>query len=179
MPPVLIDLRKMRDPLIADIDRALRGFVASHPDASICTVGISGDGFHGVASLALDTPDHSENFVKEWAPHGPDWYGRDAVGCYCHNCEDFAHYLDDFTLQGYPDLYDKGDEPVEFIVLDGTQHRVDPDEGDEGYHRFLFPFLKAILIELESFPVLSHAAPFRVGLHMHDSDLQEFWVVHQ
>ena len=108
----------MREPLVANIERALRDFSARHPDVPICTVGISGDGFHGVASLALDTPDHSDAFVEKWIQNGPDWYGRDEVGCYCNNCEDFVYYIDDFTLEDYPDLYEKGEEPVGFITLD-------------------------------------------------------------
>jgi hypothetical protein len=179
MPPVLIDLRRMRESLAAKIERALRDFSAHHPDVPICTVGIFGDGFHGVASLALDTPDHSAAFVDKWIPSGPDWYGRDECGCYCNNCEDFAYYIDDFTFEGYPDLYEKGEAPVEFITLDGTHHRVHAHDGDEGYDRVFFPFLKEILVEFGSFQALRRATPFRVGVHMHGADIEQFWVVQQ
>jgi hypothetical protein len=177
--PLLIDLRKMREPLVANIKRAIRDFSAHHPDVSICTVGIFGDGFHGVASLAFDTPDHSNAFVDKWIQTGPDWYGRDEVGCYCNSFEDFAYHIDDFTFEGYPDLYEKGEEPVEFVSLDGSHHCVHAHEGDEGYDQVLFPFLKAILVEFGSFHGLRRATPFRAGVHMHGADLEQFWVAQQ
>jgi hypothetical protein len=179
MPPVLIDLRRMREPLAAKIESALRDFSAHHPEVPICTVGIFGDGFHGVASLALDTPDHSAAFVDKWIPSGPDWYGRDECGCYCNNCEDFTYYINDFTFEGYPDLYEKGEAPVEFIALDGMHHRVHAHDGDEGYDRVFFPFLKEVLVEFGSFQTLRRATPFRVGVHMHGAHIEQFWVVQQ
>ena len=175
---MVIDLRKMRDPLTTDIRKSLAAFSAQHPDTPICTVGLFGDGFHGTASLHLDTPDHSAASVKEWLQNGPDWYGEDRQGRFCNNCCDMAHCIGEYRFPGYPDLYQTEVEaPVDYVALDGSRQRAEVDEGDEGNNRIVFPFLKVVLGGLEPFRELSHAVPFRVGVQMHDSNCAEFWLL--
>src|SRR4051794_5772328 len=111
---MLIDLRKLREPLAADIRRSLNAFSTQHPHKPICTVGLWGDGFHGTVSLHLDTPDHSAEFAKEWLKNGPVWYGEDRYGRYCNNCCDFPHCIGEYFLSGYPDLYQEtSDSPID------------------------------------------------------------------
>src|SRR5436309_2926876 len=116
--PKLIDLRKLRDPLAAAIQASLLAFSAQHPKTRICSVGLHGDGFHGTASLHLDTPSNSAAFVKKSIKAGHNRYGEDSCGRFCHSCWDFAHCgIGDYRFPGYPDLY-KGKEgtPVDFIA---------------------------------------------------------------
>ncbi len=86
---VLIDLRKMRKPLADDIGASQRAFSSQYPNTPICTVGLFGDGFHGKASLHLDTPDHSAASVRRWAKNGPAWYGEDDQGRFDNSPCDF------------------------------------------------------------------------------------------
>jgi hypothetical protein len=175
---MLIDLRKLREPLAADIRKSLATFSSKQPNTSISSVALWGDGFHGTASLHVDTPDHSAAFVKEWVKNGPDWYGEDRQGRFCHNCWDMAHCIGEYSFPGYPDLYQADVEaPVDYITLNGTKERAEADEGDEGKNRIVFPFLKVVLAKFEPFRELSRVAPFRVGVQMRDSRCEEFWLV--
>jgi hypothetical protein len=173
-----IDLRKLRKPLAADIRKSLAAFCAQHPNTPISTVGLWGDGFHGKASLHLDTPEHSAAFVKEWLKNGAAWYGEDRHGRFCNNCWDFPHCIGEYRFPGYPDLYQvDADAPLDYITLEGPRERAEADEGDEGKNRLVFPFLKVVLAEFEPFGELSRVAPFRAGVQMHDSRCEEFWLV--
>jgi hypothetical protein len=175
---MLIDLRKIREPLADDIRKSLAAFSAQHLDTPVCTVGVFGDGFHGAASLYLDTPDHSSAFVKEWRDQGPAWYGRDSEGTFCNSCCDFPHCIGEYEFLGYPDFYEADiDAPIDYITIDGVRERVEAEEGDEGKNRIVFPFLKIVVAEFEPFRQLSRVAPFRVGVQMHDSAYKEFWTV--
>jgi hypothetical protein len=175
---MLVDLRNLREPLVADIRNSLEEFLAEYPNTPICTIGLFGDGFHGSASLHLDTPDHSAAFVKEWVENGIGWCGEDSQGHYCNSCWDFPHCIGEFAFSEYPDLYQAEVEfPVDYINLDGTKAHAQEAEGDEGMHRILFPLLKAALRSFEPFGQLYQVAPFRVGVQMRDSDLKEFWLL--
>jgi hypothetical protein len=175
---MVIDLRKLREPLAADVRKSLIAFSTQHPNTPISTVGLWGDGFHGTASLHVDTPDHSAAFVKKWLKNGPDWYGEDSQGRFCNNCWDFPHCVGEYSFPGYPDLYlAEVDATVDYIILDGTTERAEKHEGDEGKNRIVFPFLKVVVAEFQPFPELSRVAPFRVGVQMRDSRCEEFWLV--
>jgi hypothetical protein len=90
----------------------------------------------------LDTPENSAEHVKKWLKDGPDWYGEDDKGRYCDSCWDFAHFVGDYSFP-VPDLYQTDiDAPVDYITLDGTKERAEADQGDQGMHRIVFPFLK-------------------------------------
>src|SRR5262249_52778280 len=144
----------------------------------ICTVAVWADGFHGFASVHLDTPAHSAAFVKRVLKNGPAWYGEDREGRFCDSPCDFPHRLAEFHFPGYPDLYRvEGDEPVDYITLEGIRERAEADEGNKGKNRIVFAFLKVVLADLQPFPYLSWAAPFRVGVRMLDSRCEEFWLV--
>jgi hypothetical protein len=169
--PIRIDLRKLRDPLVTQIRDSLQAFASKNLTLKICTIALFGDGFHGSASLHLDTPEHSAAFVQK-----TDWFGEDDQGRFCNNCWDFAHCIGEYTFRGYPDLYQNElEEPVEYINLNGTKSRSSSEEGDEGNHRIIFPFLKGILASFQPFPQLSCIEPFRVGVQMRDSTYVEFW----
>jgi hypothetical protein len=175
---MVIDLRKLREPLAADIRNSLSAFSAQHANTPICTVGLWGDGFHGTASLHLDTPDHSAAFVEQWLKNGPDWYGEDGQGRFCNNCWDMPHCIGEYSFPGYPDLYQaEVDAPVDYIAIDGSKLRAEADEGDEGKNRIVFPFLRVVLAEFEPFRQLPRIAPFRIGVQMRDSLCAEFWLV--
>jgi hypothetical protein len=172
---MLIDLRKLREPLAADIRNSLLTFSAEHPDTQVSTVGLWGDGFHGTASLHLDTPENSAAFVNEWLKEGPAYYGQDAKGRFCNSCWDFPHCIGEYSFPEYPDLYE-ADPPVDYVTLDGTTARAEAGEGNEGKNRIVFPLLKAVLVSFQPFSGLVRASPFRVGVQMRDSRFAEFWV---
>jgi hypothetical protein len=162
---MLIDLRKLYAPLTADIRESLTTFASENAGIRICTVVLWGDGFHGKAWLHLDTPEHSAAWVEEWLKEGPGWVGGDPYGRFCNSCFEFAHHFGVYTFPEYPDFYEADDEePAEYITLDGAKVVVEPDEGDAGKHRAIYPFLKAVLTELLPFPELRRVAPFRVGV---------------
>ena len=175
---MVIDLREMRRPLVDDIRESLATFSGKHPGTLISTVGLCGDGFHGIVSLHADTPEHSTASVRKWAKNGPAWYGEDRQGRFCNNCWDFKHCIGEFTLSGYPDLYSAPeDDPTDYITLEGAKTRAEPTDGNEGKNRIVFPFLIATLAEVSPFPMLAKAAPFRVGVQMLDSRCVDFWLV--
>lgn len=175
---MLIDLRKLREPLTEKMRKALVSFSKKHPDEQICTVAIWGDGFHGTAALWLNTPDSSAASVKANIDHGFAWYGEDRQGRFCNSPCDFCYSLGEFDFPRYPDFYRVEDDiPVDFITLEGTKERADPEEGDERKNQIVFPFLKAVVTDLQPFAELSRVAPFRVGVRMHDSWCEEFWLV--
>ena len=175
---ILIDLRKFREPLAAEIQRSLIDFSVQHPNVEVCTVGIAGDGFHGLAALFLDTPEHSAAHVEEYLKHGIGWYGEDENGRFCNSCPDFPYCIGEYCLPDYPDFYQsRGDISIDYITLDGNEERVEIDEGDEGMNRLVFPFLKTIIASFQPFTLLLRAIPFRVGVQMHDSRYEEFWSV--
>src|SRR5215831_5247991 len=83
-----------------------------------------------------------------------------------------------YSFPGYPDLYQaEVDDPVDYIILDGTRERAEAGAGNEGKNRVIFPFLKAVLVSFQPFARLARAAPFRVGVQMCDSRFTEFWIV--
>lgn len=174
---MLIDLRNMHEPLVIHIRESLNAFLAKEPETKICTVALWGDGFHGTASLHLDTPDHSAAFAEKWNKDGPDWYGEDEHGRFCNSCWDMPHCIGEYGFPGYPDLYQVGiDDSVDYIALDGTKLRADASEGDEGKNRIVFPFLKDVISAFEPFGQLHRAVPFRVGVQMRDSKCEGFWL---
>jgi hypothetical protein len=175
---MLIDLRKLREPLVVDIRRSLAAFSTQNPATPICTVGLWGDGPHGTASLHLDTPDHRDAYVEEWLRHGPGWTAEDRHGRFRNTCWDFTYCIGEHAFPGHPDLCGADvDAPVEYITLDGAREVVEADEGDAGKHRVVFPFLKAVLAGFEPFPELRRVAPFRVGVEMRRSRYAELWVL--
>jgi hypothetical protein len=120
---MLIDLRKLREPVTVWVRDSLITFSTEYPNTQVSTVGLWGDGFHGTAALHLDTPENSAEHVKEWLKDGPDWYGKDHRGRYCDSCWDFEHFIGDYSFPGYPDLYqtDVG-APVDYINLMGRKN---------------------------------------------------------
>ncbi len=173
---MLIDLRKLCEPLSDDIRNSLITFSTRYPYARVCTVGLWGDGFHGTASLHLDTSEHSSASVEKWQKNGPNWYGEDDKGRFCNNCWDFEHCTGEYSFPDYPDLYQvEHDTPVEYVALNGT-HAV-ADEGDDGKNRLVFPFLKAVLASFQPFSGLLKDTPFRAGVQMRDSRCEDFWLV--
>jgi hypothetical protein len=178
---ILIDLRKMRKPLADKIGASLLAFSSQYRHTQICTVGLVGDGFHGRASLHLDTPDHSATSIQRWAKNGPDWYGEDDQGRFDNSPCDFPYRIGEYRFAGYPDLYKTGLMPghptVDYITLEGAKVHVEGAEGNEGNNRMVFPFLRAVLASFEPFPQLSRVAPFRAGVRMLGSRLLEFWSV--
>jgi hypothetical protein len=180
---VLIDLRELREPLEAFIRKSLADFSAEHPDVEVCTVGLSGDGFNGWAAMQFDTADHSAAFVEESVRNGSNWYGQDSRGRFCNSPYDFAYgadeaYFFNFSLFGYPDLYEvEEDEPLDFVMHDGTTRRRDPDAGDEDLQEIVVPLLRTTLVKFEPFAELRKSAPFRAGVWMPDSRMVEFWLV--
>jgi hypothetical protein len=182
---ILIDLRKMRKPLANDIGASLLAFSSQHQDTPICTVALFGDGFHGRASLFLDTPDHSAASVQWCVEKGLDWYGEDDQGRFCESPCDFPCLIGEYRFSGYPDLYKTGSDgpargmhpAVDYITLEGVKVRAEAAEGNEGNNRIVFPFLRAVLASFEPFAQLSRAAPFRAGVRMLGSRLLEFWSV--
>ena len=169
---ILIDLRKMRKALADEIGASLLAFSSQYPRTQICTVGPLGDGFHGRASLYLDTPDHSAASVQRWAKNGPAWYGDDDQGRFCDSPCDFPYCIGEYRFAGYPDLYKTGsDAAVDYVTLEGVKVRVEAAEGDEGNNRIVFPFLRTVLASFEPFDQLARVTPFRIGLRMHDSRL--------
>jgi hypothetical protein len=131
---MLIDLRKLREPVTVWVRDSLITFSTEYPNTQVSTVGLWGDGFHGTAALHLDTPENSAEHVKEWLKDGPDWYGEDHKGRYCDSCWDFEHFIGDYSFPGYPDLYQTDvDAPVDYITLDGSKERAEADQGDPGH----------------------------------------------
>jgi hypothetical protein len=175
---ILIDLRKMRKPLADEIGASLLAFSSQYRNTPICTVGLFGDGFHGRASLYLDTPDHSAASVQRLVEDGLDWYGEDDQGRFCNSPCDFPYLIGEYRFAGYPDLYKTGsDAAVDYVTLEGAKVRAKAAEGNEGKNRIVFPFLRTVLASFEPFAQLSRVAPFRVGVRMLDSRLLEFWSV--
>jgi hypothetical protein len=175
---MLIDLRKLREPVTVWVRDSLITFSTEYPNTQVSTVGLWGDGFHGTAALHLDTPENSAEHVKEWLKDGPDWYGEDHKGRYCDSCWDFEHFIGDYSFPGYPDLYQMDvDAPVDYITLDGTKERAEADQGDQGMHRIVFPFLKAVLLSDLPFARLARTPPFRVCVQMKERLFEEFWTV--
>jgi hypothetical protein len=109
---MLIDLRKFREPLTAEIQKSLNDFSVQHSDIKVCTVGLAGDGFHGLVALFLDTPEHSAAHVKEYLKHGIGWYGEDVNGRFCNSCADFPYNILEYRLPSYPDFYQINDETL-------------------------------------------------------------------
>lgn len=130
---MLIDLRHSVEPLAASIRESLDCFTAQHPNTPVSTVGLWGDGFHGSASLHLDTPEHSAAFVNKWLKNGSAWYGEDEKGRFCNNCWDFPYCISEYGFRDYPDLYQgEADAPVDYIALDGREERVQAEEVTRG-----------------------------------------------
>ena len=173
---MLIDLRKLHAPLTADIRQSLTTFASQNAETPICTVVLWGDGFHGNASLHLDTPEHSAAWVEKWLKEGPGWVGEDRYGRFCNSFSEFAHHFGMYTFPGYPDFYEADDEePAEYITLDGARVFVEADEGDAGKHRVVYPFLKTVLTGFQPFPELRRVAPFRVGVVVGRDEGGEPW----
>jgi hypothetical protein len=173
---MLIDLRKLREPVTVWVRDSLISFSTEYPNTQVSTVGLWGDGFHGTAALHLDTPENSAEHVKEWLKDGPGWYGEDHNGRYCNSCWDFEHFVGDYSFPGYPDLYQTDvDAPVDYITLDGTKERAEADQGDQGMHRIIFPFLKVVLLSDLPFARLARTPPFRLCVQMKERLFEEFW----
>jgi hypothetical protein len=173
--PMRIELREHFDWLRGELRRSLLWFRSRWPD-EISTVGLFGDGFHGTGSLHLDTPKQSAKLLQKMRrKYGVTELGRDEAGDYSNACWDFRHCVLEFTFPGYPNLYEAGDEIVEFAVLDGAITIVRREEGNEELNGAMFPFLKAVLKSLEPFAELRRIEPFRAGVEMHDSSFREFW----
>ena len=178
---ILIDLRKMRKLLADEIGASLQAFSTQYPNTPICTLALFGDGFHGKASLYLDTPDHSAASVQRLVEKGLAWYGEDDQGRFCNSPCDFPYLIGEYRFAGYPDLYKTGLMPghptVDYVTLEGVRVHVEGAEGNEGNNRMVFPFLRAVLASFETFPQLARVAPFRAGVRMLGSRLLEFWSV--
>jgi len=175
---MLIDLRKLREPLTVWVRDSLITFSSEYPNTQVSTVGLWGDGFHGTAALHLDTPENSAEYVKAWLKEGPGCYGEDHQGRYCDSCWDFEHFIGDYAFPDYPDLYQTDvDAPVDYITLDGTIARAEPDQGDQGMHRIILPLLKAVLLSDLPFARLVRTPPFRLCVQMKERLFQEFWTV--
>ncbi len=156
-------------PFLQDISAALGTFAAEHPDTAICTVGILGDGAQDGYLLALDTPEHRDEWAASHKAYGET---------FCSNPPDFALEQGVIQLRGYPELFRVPDEePIDFITLDGTPIRINRDRGDEAYDEAVFPFVKAALKDLQPFEMLRRTQPFRVGVSMLASSLHEFWTM--
>jgi hypothetical protein len=69
------------------------------------------------------------------------------------------------------------DAPVDYITLDGTKERAEADQGDQGMHRIIFPFLKVVLLSDLPFARLARTPPFRLCVQMKERLFEEFWTV--
>ena len=159
----VIDLQRIRAPLIADFKEALRVFASTRPDADVSAVGVYGDGFHGWVALWLDTPEHAAAHVERWRDKGPGWFGEDENGVFNDNCPDFAHHLGDFRLSGFPDLYAIDDaERIVVVELDGRRREISAQSEDQAFHALIFPLMRQAAYVLAPYPTVRRAAPFRI-----------------
>src|SRR5262249_4715021 len=99
-----IDLRPMFAPLASGVRASLAAFARENGTVHICTIALCGNGFHGAASLYLDTPEHSAASVERWKSNGPAWYGQDSAGFFCNNGADFCYRVGEYSFVGFPDL---------------------------------------------------------------------------
>jgi hypothetical protein len=173
---ILIDFRKFQEILITEIQKSLVDFSVQYPKIEICTVGLAGDGFHGRATLFLDTSEHSALHVEEYLKYGSAWYGEDEHGRFCNSCADFPYCIGKYKFQDYPDFYQASDETtIHYITLSGKKEYIKIEEGDEGMNRMVFPFLKETIASFQPFTILQKEIPFRCGVQMYDSLCSEFW----
>ncbi len=171
---IVIDLRAMREPLLTEARAALEHFAEQRPETRVSAVGFVVDGFHGIATLYLDTPESADAQLSRWRGvfEGDPSIGRDAFGDYSLSCPDFAFCLLEHRLAGFPDLYEVEEDDATFLGLDGRRRKVDLADGDLRLHEAVAPLVEDVARALEPYAQLRRAFPFRALLQFAD---QEAW----
>jgi hypothetical protein len=180
----------------------LTKFTIDYPDVRPSCFGLFCQGYYGSLSAFVDTAAHAQEKLSkhdQWlADQKKDqatielmgekkfrhWIqimeaqGRDSMGRFNTSCNDFAFCAGELHFPDWPEAHTEKDGEVgrwDFHWPDGRVTTAEPNEGDSGIDREVFPFLVACL---ESFDAsqLKTEDVFRIGVEMHDQTFVKFWL---
>lgn len=175
----MIDLRTTRRPVQDLIADSLSSFAHERPEVAWSSFALYACPWSGWILTSFDTESRSTERVAELAENGPDWYGEDAWGRFSNNCPDFQfHEWRLLSLDHWRDAYEAEEQTTHVRDLDGQDHFIDEEEGDEALNEPVFMFLRTVLLEemekMNADPSL-HGARRRLGVQLLDSRFVEFW----
>lgn len=156
-------------------------FKKEKADVTISTIGLYCDPFSGRIFINFDTPNNSENLVREHQENNSDWYGEDEYGSYNDHCPDFEYYAyEKLEISEWREQFEISE--VITIKYHFKKTQIDLAQvNDEVLNKQFFIFLKDILrnvVRDEVFTKLNKSETFRVGIQMANSEyFFEYWVL--
>ncbi len=177
----MIDLRPIAKSLPVYLADSIGRFAKKHPDAVVSCIALYVRPYNGGSAwINFETKDHSDAWV---AKHGNDqgYVKEDEAGRFCPFPNDFAFgQAEEFNIPDFPDLYesyqnDENDEELlEFRDPAGNVHHV--DSCNESIGGLLLEVLTNILKCFGEFGSLKRAGTFRMGVCVHETDCEMFWI---
>lgn len=151
----MINLDKDKDLIEKFWLDSIKEFNKVNPDVSVYTVGLYCCPWAGWMTVNFDAN-----------PNGD-------------NCPDFTYVaFEQLDLVHWQDEYDNN-EIMEILVNGDIQTLNHEDVEDERINNIVFDYLKTLFNESQLFTatkILKKNEPFRVGIQMLDSTLEEFWI---
>jgi hypothetical protein len=171
----LVDFARTKQVVARMLAKGVARFAKEHPDVEVSCIGLFGQGFGHCTALCLETPQHSDTYVKRWAEGG--FVGKDKLGQFTNNIYEFAYCeYDSVDFDFWPDLYDVGPD-FKINMPDGKLVRRSTDKnGNEAIDKPLLELLVQVLREAGPFKGLRRAKPFRLGVEIANSAFVKFWV---
>jgi hypothetical protein len=170
----IIDLslyaRSLADYLKGSISR----FAAEHPDAEVSCVALYFTTYGSSVFINYETRSHSDAWVKKYRGNKDYSIGKDAAGLFNKLPNDFEYgQHDEFVFEGLPNFYEVK-WPVKFRSLDGMVKEV--DSYDESVGRVLLESFEPALKSFNAFGRLKRSDVFRMGISIHNTDCEAFWL---
>lgn len=151
-------------------------FAAKHPDVEVSCIALYFTNYGSSVWINYETRTHSDAWVKKYRGDKDHDYsiGKDAAGLFNKLPNDFEYgQADEFFFKGLPDFYEVK-WPVKFRGLDGKVKEV--DSYDESVGRVLLESFEPALKSFNVFGSLKRSAVFRMGIRVHNTDCEAFWL---
>ena len=176
----MIDLRADMARVRAFLIGGLEAFRAERPAIRVSMVAVYCCPWAGWLVLSLDTREHSDAHVAEWAPRdaarGVEWAGQDHAGRFCDNAPDMEfHAWRELAMEHWQAECEGPSRTI--LQLDGRVWA--PSTANEDYNRPFFEALVPTVREVGHHPALARLeldATWRSGVQMLDSQFAEYWV---
>jgi hypothetical protein len=172
----VIDLTRYATELANYLKGSIARFAAKHPDAEVSCVALYFTTYGSSVFINYETRSHSDAWVKKYQKDRDHavLIGKDAAGPFNKSPNDFEFgQHDEFRFKELPNFYEV-QWPVKFRGLDGKVREV--DSPDESVGRVLLESFEPALKSFDAFGKLKRADVFRMGISVHNTSCEAFWL---
>jgi hypothetical protein len=173
---VAVDLTKYTKAVNEYVEDSIKRFAKDHPDEQVSCIALYFGNYGSYVLINFETSSHSDAWVEKHRETEDFKYfvGKDEAGWFNNQPTAFAYgQHDEYAYDKLPDFYEV-EWPIKVRSLDGKVKKV--DSYDQSVGQVLMESFVPALKSFEKFDGLKRAETFRMGISIHNTSCEEFWI---